>query len=152
MTATKRTARDRLLDAAAELFYAEGIHTVGIDRVIQHAGVAKASLYNSFGSKDGLIRAYLCSRQELVRDRITRASGEHDDPRKKILAVFAAQAGSSPSPTTAAARSPTPRPSPSAAASSRRSPIRIAPGCWQLSSSWRRMPARPTRPCSAASC
>ena len=45
--------------AADELFYAEGVHTVGIDRVIERAGVAKATLYSAFGSKDELIRAYL---------------------------------------------------------------------------------------------
>ena len=53
-------ARERLLAAADELFfYEEGIHTVGIERVIERAVVAKASLYNAFGSKDELIRAYL---------------------------------------------------------------------------------------------
>ena len=53
------SARERLLTAANELFYAEGVHTVGIDRVIERAGVAKASLYNTFGSKDELVRVYL---------------------------------------------------------------------------------------------
>ena len=53
------SARERLLTAASELFYDEGVHTVGIDRVIERAGVAKASLYNTFGSKDELVRAYL---------------------------------------------------------------------------------------------
>jgi AcrR family transcriptional regulator len=53
----KPSARERLLAAASELFYAEGVHTVGIDRVIEQAGVAKASLYNTFGSKDVLVRA-----------------------------------------------------------------------------------------------
>src|SRR4051812_17426026 len=58
MPATKPegSARDRLLAAANELFYEEGVHTVGIDRVIERAGVAKASLYSTFGSKDGLVR------------------------------------------------------------------------------------------------
>jgi AcrR family transcriptional regulator len=46
------SARERLLDAADELFYEQGVHTVGIDRVIERAGVAKASLYATFGSKD----------------------------------------------------------------------------------------------------
>ena len=45
------SARERLLASATELFYAEGIHTVGIDRIIEHAGVAKASLYKSFGCR-----------------------------------------------------------------------------------------------------
>src|SRR2546425_8099290 len=53
----RRSARERLLAAADELFYGAGINTVGIDRVIEHAGVAKASLYDCFGSKEGLIRA-----------------------------------------------------------------------------------------------
>ena len=51
--------RERLLKAADELFYAEGINSVGIDRVIERADVARASLYSTFGSKDELIRAYL---------------------------------------------------------------------------------------------
>ena len=56
------SARDRLLAAADELFYEEGIHTVGIDRIIEKAGVAKATLYSVFGSKEELIRAYLAAR------------------------------------------------------------------------------------------
>lgn len=82
------SARERLLQAADELFYAEGINTVGIDRVIEHAGVAKASLYSSFGSKDGLIRAYLEHRHELRVARIRRHLAKHDDPRARMLAVF----------------------------------------------------------------
>src|ERR1700730_17971302 len=53
------SAKDRLLAAADELFYAEGVHVVGIDRIVERAGVTKASLYNIFGSKDELVRAYL---------------------------------------------------------------------------------------------
>ena len=45
----------------------DGVHTVGIDTIIERAGVAKASLYNSFGSKDGLVRAYLEARHEARR-------------------------------------------------------------------------------------
>ena len=63
----KHSARERLLAAANELFYAEGVQTVGIDRVIERAGVAKASLYNTFGSKENLVRAYLESRHEATR-------------------------------------------------------------------------------------
>ena len=63
-SAERPSARERLLAAADELFYEEGVHTVGIDRVIERAGVAKASLYNTFGSKDELVRAYLTSRHD----------------------------------------------------------------------------------------
>ena len=69
-TDTKQSARDRLLAAANELFYAEGVQTVGIDRVIEHAGVAKASLYNTFGSKENLIQAYLESRRQATLERL----------------------------------------------------------------------------------
>jgi AcrR family transcriptional regulator len=85
------TARERLLAAANELFYAEGVHTVGIDRVIERAGVAKASLYNTFGSKDELVRAYLESRHARVRARITSYLRRYDAPRDRLLGVFEAQ-------------------------------------------------------------
>jgi AcrR family transcriptional regulator len=84
-------ARERLLAAASELFYAEGVHTVGIDRVIEKAGVAKASLYNTFGSKDELVLAYLESRHARVSVGITRYLERYATPREKVLGVFEAQ-------------------------------------------------------------
>lgn len=87
-TIEPRTARDRLLAAADTLFYEEGVHTVGIDRVIEEAGVAKASLYNLFGNKDGLVGAYLTGRMERRQARITRHLETLDSPRAKILGVF----------------------------------------------------------------
>jgi AcrR family transcriptional regulator len=86
------SARERLLAAANELFYAEGVHTVGIDRIIERAGVAKASLYNAFASKEELVAAYLASRHEATTRRLTEAMARFEDPRQKILAVFDAQA------------------------------------------------------------
>ena len=84
-----RSARERLLAAADELFYEEGVHTVGIDRVIERAGVAKATLYNAFGSKDGLIRAYLTARHAVTRDRTTSAlATRYETPRERLLGVF----------------------------------------------------------------
>jgi AcrR family transcriptional regulator len=89
--AARPSARERLLAAANELFYEEGVHTVGIDRVIEHAGVAKGSLYNTFGSKDELIRAYLETRHASMARRITRAVERCDTPRERLLGVFEAQ-------------------------------------------------------------
>ena len=60
----KSDARQRLIETAEQLFYAEGIHTVGIDRIIAEAGVAKMTLYNHFSSKDDLILAVLEYREE----------------------------------------------------------------------------------------
>jgi AcrR family transcriptional regulator len=89
--AARPSARERLLAAANELFYNEGVHTVGIDRVIEQAGVAKASLYNTFGSKNELVRAYLAARHASVTQRITRAVDRYHTPRERLLAVFEAQ-------------------------------------------------------------
>lgn len=91
MTATtpgRAPARERLLAAANELFYAEGINNVGIDRVIEHAGVAKASLYANFRSKDELVRAYLESRHEARKARMLERIARHRSPRERLLAVF----------------------------------------------------------------
>jgi len=86
-----RSARQRLLDAANQLFYAEGVQTVGIDRIIEQAGVAKASLYNTFGSKEALVRAYLETRHQGTAGRLSSILDQIDDPREKLLAVFDAQ-------------------------------------------------------------
>ena len=84
----RSTARDRLLAAADELFYEEGVHTVGIDRVIEKAGVAKATLYSAFGSKDELVRAYLNGRHASWRERMTRWLAGYHNPRERLLGVF----------------------------------------------------------------
>jgi AcrR family transcriptional regulator len=84
----RRSARERVLAAADELFYEEGVHTVGIDRVIERAGVAKATLYSAFGSKDELVRCYLVGRHEARQRRLTRVLARHDEPRERLLAVF----------------------------------------------------------------
>lgn len=60
----KSDARQRLIETAEQLFYAEGIHAVGIDRIIAEAGVAKMTLYNHFASKDDLILTVLEYREE----------------------------------------------------------------------------------------
>jgi AcrR family transcriptional regulator len=90
----RRSPRERLLEAAGELFYAEGVQSVGIDRVIERAGVAKASLYSTFGSKEELVRAYLDERHARIVGRLHAAVDAADpaDPVARILAVFDAQA------------------------------------------------------------
>jgi AcrR family transcriptional regulator len=91
-TQNRASARERLLAAANDLFYAEGVQSVGIDRIIERAGVAKASLYNVFGSKEELVAAYLASRHDRTASRLTEAIESFEDPRQKILAVFDTQA------------------------------------------------------------
>jgi AcrR family transcriptional regulator len=83
------SARDRLLVAADELFYAEGVHVVGIDRIVERAGVAKASLYSIFGSKDELVRAYLENHFRQRQTGIGNILAAHDTPRERLLGIFA---------------------------------------------------------------
>jgi len=87
-TKVEGSARERLLAAANELFYEEGVHTVGIDRVIERAGVAKASLYSTFGSKEELVVAYLALRAEARQKRISERIARYEEPGARIIAVF----------------------------------------------------------------
>lgn len=86
--ATKTSPRQRLLAAADELFYNEGIHQVGIDRVIEKAGVAKGSLYYNFSGKDDLISQYLLGRHAAWSARIDAGIDDAPTPTDKILAIF----------------------------------------------------------------
>jgi AcrR family transcriptional regulator len=92
VTPARPSARDRLLAAADELFYEDGLNLVGIDRVIERAGVAKASLYNIFGSKDELIRAYLDAKHAARRERLEKHLLKYRSARDKILGIFELQA------------------------------------------------------------
>ncbi|MFE5478213.1 TetR/AcrR family transcriptional regulator [Nocardia sp. NPDC055165] len=69
-------ARERLLDTATRLFYAEGVHTVGIDRIIAEAGIAKATFYRHFKSKDDLVVAYLQREYARQREALESVEGE----------------------------------------------------------------------------
>jgi AcrR family transcriptional regulator len=90
-SASKPSARERLLAAADDLFYREGVQSVGVDRVVQQAGVAKASLYSLFGSKEELVQAYLDARHASTREQIERALTRFRTPRERLLGVFDAQ-------------------------------------------------------------
>ena len=56
--------RERILRTASELFYREGTRAVGVDLIVERAGVAKTSLYRHFGTKDDLIEAFLLLEDE----------------------------------------------------------------------------------------
>ncbi|MDX3192952.1 TetR/AcrR family transcriptional regulator [Streptomyces sp. MN03-5084-2B] len=66
-------ARARLLTSASRLFYGEGLHSVGIDRVIADAGVTRATLYRHFPSKDDLLVAYLTEADNTIRAQVAAA-------------------------------------------------------------------------------
>jgi AcrR family transcriptional regulator len=82
------SARDRLIQAADELFYREGIHATGIDRLVEVADVAKMTLYNNYSSKDELVAAWLSWRHEDWERRLAKKLERSDSASQRILAVF----------------------------------------------------------------
>jgi len=82
------SARDKLLKAAGELFYDQGITATGVDAVITRAGVAKMSLYNNFKSKSELIAAYIDARHQEWLDLFARRSDNLSNGWERVLAVF----------------------------------------------------------------
>ncbi|HEX3832688.1 MAG TPA: TetR/AcrR family transcriptional regulator, partial [Solirubrobacteraceae bacterium] len=81
--------RERLLAAADQLFYEEGIATVGVDRILKQSDVARASLYSTYGSKDELIRAYLEARSQGWQALVAEVLPVRwDSARDRILGIY----------------------------------------------------------------
>lgn len=83
-----RETHGRLIRAAGELFYSEGIRASGIEAVARQAGVTKMTLYAHFGSKDKLVAAYLEDRGHRWQESVGAVLGPELEPTEKILAVF----------------------------------------------------------------
>ncbi|MDH6124737.1 TetR/AcrR family transcriptional regulator [Kitasatospora sp. GP82] len=89
MRRTAAQTREHVLDVAHELFYWQGIRSVGVDRIASEAGVAPTTLYRVFASKDDLVEAYVERAAQRYRtwfDAAVSAGG--DDPRDRVLSVF----------------------------------------------------------------
>jgi AcrR family transcriptional regulator len=86
----RRSAREQILDSAYELFTQRGIRAVGVDEVIARSGVAKATLYKHFRSKNDLALAFLQRReQRWTIDFLEAGSARFsDDPEGQLLAMF----------------------------------------------------------------
>lgn len=80
-------ARARLLEVADELFYADGIVTTGVDRIIAEAQVTKATFYKQYGSKDRLILEYVEGRDRQVRAALEAIARDIGDPAAVLGAV-----------------------------------------------------------------
>lgn len=81
-------AKKRIMDAAAQRFYAEGIAATGIDTITADAGVAKMSLYNNFASKAELVEEYLVLRHDEWLGLYRRRAADAGTPAEAVLAVF----------------------------------------------------------------
>lgn len=81
-------ATTRTLDAAEKLFYAKGIHAVGMDDIRDAAGVSLKRLYQLFPNKERLVTAFLERRDVSWRGRLAAHVSRADDPDERLLAVF----------------------------------------------------------------
>jgi len=87
---TQATPRERLLDAAGELFYRDGVN-IGVDALCKAAGVSKKSMYQLFRSKDELIAESLASHGPTYQRLLEPGPEDGTTPRERILAVFERQ-------------------------------------------------------------
>jgi AcrR family transcriptional regulator len=79
-------AAERILGVACDLFYKEGIRAVGVDEIVQTAGVTKPSLYRSFASKDALAASYLREYDRMFWERFDKSVAAHPgNPRAQIV-------------------------------------------------------------------
>ncbi|WP_435286885.1 TetR/AcrR family transcriptional regulator [Streptosporangium sp. G11] len=80
-------ARQRLLQTATRLFYAEGIHMVGVDRLAAEAKVTKATFYRHFPAKDDLVRAYLEEHDQRIRVTVDALAGRAGSASEVLTAL-----------------------------------------------------------------
>jgi AcrR family transcriptional regulator len=83
------SAEERIVETAYDLFSRRGIRDVGVDELIEQAGVAKATFYRHFPSKDDLVIAFLDRREERwTREWIEEARKRGATPEESLLAIF----------------------------------------------------------------
>jgi AcrR family transcriptional regulator len=87
---TRQERTDRILTAAAELFYSRGVHDVGMDELIRATGLGKATVYRLYPTKDDLIAAYLARQAETIFGLIDADVARARGPAAAIRAIFAA--------------------------------------------------------------
>jgi AcrR family transcriptional regulator len=89
MTAPRTSeARERLLSTASALFYREGIHSVGVDRIVDAAKVTRATFYRHFPGKEDLVKAYLEVEDTALREQFAAAFAAIDEPEGVLEAVI----------------------------------------------------------------
>lgn len=80
-------AKLRILETANELFYDDGIRTVGVDRLISASSVTKATFYKHYGSKDRLITEYIEYRHRLAAEGLSELAANDDDAAHTLAAL-----------------------------------------------------------------
>ncbi|MBD0383169.1 TetR/AcrR family transcriptional regulator [Paenibacillus sedimenti] len=89
MAAPRSSARQRILEVASDLFYREGIRSIGVDTIVEQSGVGKATLYRHFPTKDALIVAYLEAQDHINWEHFDRVVAQHEgSPKAQLLALI----------------------------------------------------------------
>ena len=87
MSNSALSPRDRLVETASRLFYSEGIHSVGVDRLVREAGVTLATFYRHFPTKEALVETYLRATDQRLRGNVETALKDRD-PRQALEALL----------------------------------------------------------------
>jgi AcrR family transcriptional regulator len=90
VTVTTRPSppRDRLLETASKLFYAEGIKGVGVDRILAEAGITRATMYRHYPGKEALVSAYLEREDTIIRGYFEAAAAQRGTPTQLLNRVI----------------------------------------------------------------
>ena len=89
MAGIRKARRDLLVKTAVKLFYKNGFHATGIDKILKESGVAKMTLYKNFGSKEGLVKVALEEKSNRVIKWMKNAtSNTHNGPIFRVLEIF----------------------------------------------------------------
>jgi AcrR family transcriptional regulator len=86
----KSNARERILEAAYELFSRRGVRDVSVDEIIRRSGVAIATFYRQFASKEELVTEFLNRRERVWTGEsiIDAARQREEEPKEQLLAIF----------------------------------------------------------------
>lgn len=85
----RASVRQHILDVASELFYRDGIRSVGVDMIVEQSGVSKATLYRHFPTKDDLVVAYLEAQDHINWEHFDEVIARHEgSPKEQLLALI----------------------------------------------------------------
>lgn len=84
----KLGVRERIINTASDLFYNQGYNQTGINQIIAEAGVAKASMYQHFRSKEDIAVAYLVKRHDMWMGKLNECVARLNSPHKKVIGCF----------------------------------------------------------------
>lgn len=84
----RASVRQKILDVASELFYRDGIRSIGVDTIVERAGVSKATLYRHFPTKEDLVIAYLEAQDHVNWLHFDEEIAKHDGPKAQLLALI----------------------------------------------------------------